>query len=375
VRDYTKNRVVLLLKEKERMNRLEVLYEQDVKKIAFTVRKTDLHADKLILKGPRHSGKTYLILDLLSSFKKEQFLYIDFADVRIDASIAAHLEDFLKRYPKIELLVLENLDFAFPLPSCKRIIITTSQRDFHLQGFEELFLYPLDFEEFIAFDKKGSDAEQIFGQYANIGTFPGMIGVSKFAFVQSFQQLLHSFYTTPVELEILKTYTLRQSTLVSVYAMFNLVKKHHKISKDKFYAYTHKLLNEEVIFMVEKFGQKSTQKKLYMIDFAMRGVLSFEKDFIRRFENMIFLELYKRGMDIYYADWIDFYLPKSDTAVFSAPFMTRELLEKKLQKAKKGFETLNVKQVHVVTMGMQEQFEEEGVTYEVLPFWNWAVQI
>ncbi len=357
------------------MNRLEILYEQEVKKIAFTVRKTGLHADRLILKGPRHSGKTYLILDLLSSYRKEQFLYIDFADVRIDASIAAHLEAFLKRYPKIELLVLENLDFAFPLPACRRIIITTSQRDFHLKGFEEVFLYPPDFEEFIAFDKKGSDAEQIFSQFANVGTFPQMLNVSKFAFVQSFQQLLHSFYTTPVELEILKTYTLRQSTLVSVYAMFNLVKKHHKISKDKFYAYTHKLMNEEVIFMVEKFGQKSTQKKLYMIDFAMRGVLSFEKDFIRRFENMIFLELYKRGMELYYTETIDFYLPQRQTAVFSAPFMTRELIEKRLQKAKKSFAALSVREVQVVTMGTQERFEEEGITCEMMPFWNWAVQI
>jgi len=357
------------------MNRLEILYGNEVKKIAFTVRKVSLHGEKIILKGPRHSGKTYLILDLLSTRKKESFLYIDFADIRIDASIAAHLETFLQKHPKIELLVLENLDFAFPLPHVKEMIITTSQKDFHLKGFEEIFLYPLDFEEFIAFNKRVSDAETLFGQFANTGTFPRMLDVSKFAYVQTFQHLLSSYYHTPVELEILKTFALRQSTLVSTFAMFNLVKKHHKISKDKFYAYTQKLQNEEVIFMVEKFGQKSTQKKLYMIDFSIRGVLSFEKDFIRRFENMIFLELYKRGYEIFYHDLIDFYLPQIQTALFSSPFLTEELIYKKMQKCEKDFDALGVKQVQIITMGTQKSFSQNGIAYEMLPFWNWAIQL
>lgn len=357
------------------MNRLEILYEQEVKKIAFVVRKVRLEGDKIILKGPRHSGKTYLILELLSSYKKEQFLYIDFADVRIDASIAGELDAFVKAHPKIELLVLENLDFAFPLPACRRIIITTSQRDFHLKGFQEMTLYPLDFEEFIAFDRKGGDAETLFSHFANVGTFPAMLGVSPFAYVQSFQHLIASYYHAPVELQILKTYALRQSTLVSVFAMFNLVKKEHKISKDKFYAYTHKLLNEEVMFMLEKYGQKSTQKKLYMIDFAMRGVLSFEKDFIRRFENMIFLELYKRGESLYYTDWIDFYLPESGSAILSAPFMPKERIEKRLEKVKKELAPLEVEHLYIITMGIQERFMFEGIECEALPFWNWALQL
>ena len=357
------------------MNRLEILYGNEVKKIAFTVRKVSLHGDKIILKGPRHSGKTYLILDLLSMRKKESFLYIDFADIRIDASIAGDLEDFLKLHPQIELLVLENLDFAFPLPSCKQIIITTSQKDFHLKGFEEIYLYPLDFEEFIAFNKRITDPETLFGQYANIGTFPQMLDVSKFAYVQTFQYLLASYYRTPVELEILKTFALRQSTLVSTYAMFNIVKKTAKISKDKFYLYTEKLRNEEVIFMVEKFGQKSTQKKLYMIDFAIRGVLSFEKDFIRRFENMIFLELYKRGYEIYYHDLIDFYLPQTQTVVFSFPFTMQNIIQKKLAKAETEFARLGVKNVQIITMGATDSFCKNDIQYELMPFWNWALQL
>ncbi len=357
------------------MNRLEVLYEQEVKKIAFTVRKVRLEGDKIILKGPRHSGKTYLILDLLSTYKKEQFLYIDFADVRIDASIAAHLDAFLQAHPKIELLVLENLDFAFPLPQCRRIIITTSQRDFDLQGFAHLSLYPPDFEEFIAFDKKGGDVEQIFGHYANVGTFPQMLDVSRFAFVQTFQHLLSSYYTTPVELEILKTFALRQGTLVSVFAMFNLVKKHHKISKDKFYDYTRKLQNEEVIFMVDKYGQKSTQKKLYMIDFAIRGALSFEKDFIRRFENMLFLELYKRGYEIFYTERAEFYLPEQKIAILSLPFISEEVLVKRVEKGSEAFAKLGIEKIYGVTMGTQMQFEVSGIGCEVLPFWSWALQL
>ncbi len=355
------------------MNRLEILYEDEVKKISFNVRKVNLKGDKIILKGPRHSGKTYLILDLLSTKRKESFLYIDFSDIRIDASIVAHLGAFLKKYPQIELLVLENLDFAFPLPKCKKIIITMGQKDFHLNGFDEIYLYPLDFEEYIAFDKKGLNVDAIFSSFANTGTFPQMLGISKLSFVQSFQHLLLSYYKTPTELEILKNYALAQSTKISVFSVFQGVKKSHKISKDRFYEYTQKLLNEEVIFLVEKFGQKSRQKKLYMIDFAIRGVLSFEKDFIRRFENMIFLELYKRGFEIFFIDIAEFYIPSIDTVVISLPFAMGHMIFDKLERSREVFERLELKNVFVITMQTRDSFIKNGISYEIMPFWNWAV--
>ena len=354
-------------------NLLEILYATEFKKPSFYPRKFSFSEAKTLLVGPKKSGKSTLIFDYLSTKKKGSFLYIDFADLRLSQAIIFGLPAFIEHHD-ITLLVLENFDFSFKIPDCQEVIITTCAHK-TLEGFSTQVLYPLDFEEFIAFAKKGSDAETIFGHFANVGTFPAMLEVSKFAFVQSFQHLLTSYYHAPVELEILKTYTLRQSTLVSVYAMFNLVKKHHKISKDKFYAYTAKLLNEEVIFMVEKYGQKSTQKKLYMIDFAMRGVLSFEKDFIRRFENMIFLELYKRGMEVNYTDVIDFYLPQKDTAIFSLPFVPRETIGKRLQKAYGEFEKLGIRQVQVITMGLEDEMYTGDIAVELLPFWNWAVQL
>ncbi len=356
------------------MNRLEVLYAQDVKKITFNVRKKSIHEDKIILKGPRHSGKTYLILDLLASRKKEDFLYIDFSDIRIDASIMQHLEKFMQKYP-IKLLVLENLDFAVTLPKCSQIIITTNQKDFHLKGFKEVYLYPLDFEEFIAFEKRESNIDTTFSAYANIGTFPEMIQTQKIVYVKRFQQLLSSFYDNDTQLEVLKNYALKQGTLVSSFALFTAIKKTHKISKDKFYAYTQKLRNEEVIFMIEKYGQKSNQKKLYLIDFAIRGVLSFEKDFIKRFENMIFLELYKREYEIFYTDMVDFFLPNEKTAILSMPFVMQYLLQNKLDRTLEHFKELGVKKVQIITMELENSFVQNGISYEIMPFWNWALQL
>ncbi len=357
-----------------KMNRLEVLYADDVKKITFNVRKKRLDGDRIILKGPRHSGKTYLILDLLASRKKEEFLYIDFSDVRIDASIMQYLEAFMQKHP-IKLLVLENLDFPVSLPMCSQIIITTNQKDFHLKGFEEVYLYPLDFEEFIAFEKRESSIDTTFSTYANIGTFPDMLYAEKIVFVKRFQQLLSSFYDTDAELEVLKNYAIRQGTLITPFLIFNIVKQKYKISKDRFYAYTQKLRNEEVVFMIEKYGQKSNQKKLYLIDFAIRGVLSFEKDFIKRFETMIFLELYKRGYEIFYTDIAEFYLPEQETAILSMPFTMHNLLQNKLNRAQEHFKTLGVRKVQVITMEAEEFFVQNGIEYEIMPFWNWALQL
>lgn len=130
-----------------------------------------------------------------------------------------------------------------------------------------------------------------------------------------------------------------------------------------------------MLFFVQKFDQPRAAKKVYLIDFAIKNALSFKKDFLKRFENMIFLEMLKRDKDIFYAENIDFYIPLENSAVLSIPFLPPQMIKTKLLKMKNLINSLSIKHVQIVTLGNEDSFENEGVLYEILPFWEWALQL
>jgi len=356
------------------MDILEILYSREFKKVTYNVRKLSLDDKKILLLGPRGSGKSTLIFDYLSHREKGTFLYIDFDDFRLrDKSVEKYLPDFVKKH-NITLLVLENFDFTIQVPECSEVIITTSSPK-TLEGFSVKTLYPLDFEEFISFDKRELNLEAIFSTYAINGTFPAMFGHSKGDFIKVYQNFLNVFIKNEQEKLILQLLSSHQGDIVSIHTLYLELKQKMKVSKDTFYAYTKKLQDEQVVFLVEKYGFKKSSKKLYMIDFALRSALNFEKDFIKRFENIIFLELMKRDKIIYYTDAFDFYIPDEEKAILSIPFLPLNLIKDKLERLSSHFIDMKVKVVQVVTMEVEEVYEQNGITFELIPFISFATSL
>ncbi|HIP02818.1 MAG TPA: ATP-binding protein [Campylobacterales bacterium] len=356
------------------MDILEILYAREFKKVTYNVRKLSFETKKILLLGPRGAGKSTMIYDYLSGMAKGSFLYIDFNDFRMrDYDIGLELSNFIKKH-HIRLLVLEHFDFSFEVPSFEEVIITTCEQK-SLDGFTTQTLYPLDFEEFISFDKRELNLEAIFSSYAISGTFPAIFGQQKGDFIKVYQDFLHCFAEDELQMSILQLLASRQGTIVSIYALFLELKERMKISKDTFYAYTKKLQDENVLFLVEKFGHKKSPKKLYLIDFTLRSALSFEKDFIKRFENIVFLELLKRDKIFYYTDAFDFYLPKEEQVILSIPFLPSNLIEGKLERLNKHLIDLEVKTVQVVTMEVEKVYEQNGITFELIPFWSFATSL
>jgi len=352
---------------------LEFLYAREFRKIPFHPRKKEITAKKTILHGPRGSGKSHLIKELLSHREKGSFLYIDFEDLRVEPDeIADTIEPFLRQHP-IRLLVLENFGFFFDIPECEEVIITTTET-MSLPGFTDEILYPLDFEEFLSFDRQRS-AETVFSHYADIGTFPVMLQSGHVGEIESYQNLLKQWYYDPLELVMLKLFAMHQGHSVTTFGLFNTLKESYRVSKDSFYAKTKRFMEEKMLFLLPRYGHPKAAQKLYLIDHAMRRALSFEKDFIKRFENIIFLELMKRGWEIYYTEQVDFYLPKLGRAVLSLPFIPAAMIEKRLGRLHEGFAELGIGTVEVVTMGEEGSFEIETIRYEMMPFWQWALQL
>ncbi len=357
------------------MQTLELIYETIYKNNSFFDRKQTITQKKTIVYGPRKSGKTHLIIDHLSHYEKGSFLYIDFSDNRLEIdTLEENLSLFVKKYP-IKLLVIEHFDFSFPLPKIDEIVLSTILTCKTLEGFSKLTLYPLDFEEFISFDKKHSNIEHIFNLFANHGTFPQIVQYAESDHHRAMQDMLHVIIKDETAFLIYKRFCELQSTKVTLFQIYNQLKSTMKISKDKLYAITAHLIEQKLLFLVEKQGQPSAARKVFQVDFALKNALTFKKDFLKRFENMVFLELLKRDKTIFYDDLIDLYIPDEHLAIFCIPFATDEVIQRKMKKLTHTFKSLHVTRVEIITLGNEESFTLETIHFSMLPFWDWALQL
>ncbi len=353
------------------LSQLEIFYDFEPKQHNLIDRKFQIKDKKLIIFAPKQSGVTSLLYLHLSSRKKGTFLYIDFNDLRIDRkNIKDNLNRFLK-YHRITLLILDNFDFSFKVPVCEEVILT-SNFEKYLDGYTTKKFYPLDFEEFIAFEKRHTSIEQIFNIFTNTGTYPKISLSSDINKTILVQQTISNILRNDKELEIFKKISQFQSKKISKFEIFKELKTDLKLSKDIFYKIISYFQDTNLLIFLEKFNQPKATKKIFLIDFTLKNALSFQKDFIKKFDNIVFLELYKKMSDIYYTEEINFYLPKENTAILCIPFLPVNLLKNKIVKRKKHFKKLGVKKVDIISIGNEAQFSDNNISYQVIPFWNWA---
>ncbi len=356
------------------MNVLDFLYEQEFKKINILDRKVSITSKKSFLYGAKKSGKSYIIFDHLNKYNAKESLYIDFEDERINKKeIKENLNDFIKE-KNIRILALDNFDFSFNPPKCEEIIISCVKKR-ELEGFETIKVSPLDFEEFLSFYKKYSNLETMFNIFAKTGTYPKIVLNPKDNIIKTMQEIIKTAIPNPLKHRVFKEFAISQGMKKSLFQIYNIIKKEHKISKDSFYTMSEELQEEGLLFFVEKFSQKRAPKKIFLGDFTIKNAFTFQKDFMKLFENMIFLEICKRDEKIYYQEAIDLYLPQKKTAIFSMPFLPVEVIKKKIKTNIQKIKKTNIRKINIITLEYEESFIEEEIECEIFTFWNWALQI
>src|SRR5574344_1547883 len=78
--------------------KIEDCYDINFSKINFLERKEKISSNKTFIYGASKVGKTYLIFDFLSNFKSNEYLYIDFSDLRNEVlENIENLQDFIDK--------------------------------------------------------------------------------------------------------------------------------------------------------------------------------------------------------------------------------------------------------------------------------------
>ena len=350
---------------------LDALYNLSNKKTNLIPRKYQIESSFTIIKGAGKTGKTSIIKQYLSNLPSSSYLYIDLNDLRIDKEL---IKEELPQFcidNKIHTLVIEAYESDIQLPNVSSVILSTEE-DLEIDGFSILNVYNLDFEEFLAFDTRYDSLDTAFTHFLQTSSYPELYFVHQDHRQKQLQNIL-KLSLNPLELQIMMHSAKLLGQKVSAFQMFERLKLQQKLSKDMFYKTFYGLIEKGYLYWVEKFEHSRATKKLYTLDFNIKNTLTLQKDFSRLFETLVFLEMLKRGSEIYYADGIDFYLPKENRIVLSMPFSNEDVLFKKIESIEAFIIENSVIHVEVVTMNAETKLGLPYAIIEMMPFVQWAI--
>jgi len=349
---------------------LEEFYKTDLIVNKFHFRKLFLEQNTSYqINGISQSGKTKLVKNYLLELKKSSYLYIDCLDVRIDLhSFNTYISDFCTQN-KIDVLVYDNYMESFKIPNVSQLILT-SQLPIDNQYLKQLTLYPLDYEEFLAYEHKYDSTA--LNHFFQLGGYPSMHKVNSDERNIYIQKSLQ-YALDPQEFEILKLCAKMATLKLSVFSLYERLKQTQKVSKDKLYKSFDTLIYKNYIHLLSKFEHQRATKKVYLCDISLKSALSSEKHFGRVFENMLYLELLKHQHQLYYAEGIEFYLPQKNEVILSMPFADERTLFKKVEAIEAFIVTHGVTQITAVTMNHESSLSHPFSRIEMIPFDIWAL--
>jgi hypothetical protein len=125
-------------------------------------------------------------------------------------------------------------------------------------------------------------------------------------------------------------------------------------------------------------------KKNYCIDISLAQSVSFTTSANegRNYENLIYLELIRRGHDVYY--WkssndkeVDFIIKKGIKPVqaiqVSVNISSEETLNREIEGLLEAYRELKIKDLLLLTRDEESTIINDGIEIRILPFWKYLI--
>jgi hypothetical protein len=320
--------------------------------------------------GVRGSGKTALILDYISEEEEETKLYIDFQDPNLifNAIDTLTLQHYIDK-SGIKLLILDHYEKGIlkSFPNVERVIVVT-RIPLEEQTLTPLELFPLDYEEFLAFESSMVQ-NRGFNNFLRSGTLPLLARTQKSA-TFSMKSFFRSSFSES-EQKLLLILAQHHTRHLTIHQIYTYAKEQFKVSKDWLYKTMKAFTEEKLVLFIDDRYQKSG-KKMLLFDFAFAKYLTVGQPFILQFDTMIALALIKHNINIETLG-IHGYITKDNELIIPAPFESEESLWVKSQGKFSLYKKHGIKKVTIVTVTNAYEYNIEELHFEALPFNEWSV--
>ena len=423
----------LLIKEFQEME-LPEIKERDLKLPEKT--------NKIItISGPRRAGKTYYFYQLIQKLKKrvpiERIIYTNFEDDRL---FPLNLEDlnslteaYFELYPENkkkeiycfldEIQNIKNWELFIRRIYDKekvKIFITGSSSKLLSQEIATSLrgrtlnyqIYPLSFKEFLRFknikiernfiySQKRFQIKKMFEEYVVFGGFPEIVlekenlklsVLKNYYDLTIYRDLVERFAIRNIDfLKSLIKYSLTNfSNLFSANAYYQSLEKPLKPARETFLEHLSYLEEIELIFLVPIFSyslkvQQVNPKKIYTIDNGLRNTVSFRfsQDYGRLLENLTFIELKRRGKDVYYYKGkkeCDFLIKeglKITQAIQVVENLTGENKERETEGLIGAIQKFDLNKGLILTKDEEKEVKKivngKIIKIKIMPLWQWLL--
>jgi hypothetical protein len=371
--------------------------------------------------GMRRSGKTFCLFQKIRYFLDRsvplsQILYIDFEDDRLQpinqSGLAELLDSFYSLYPenhkRIGYLFLDEIQNVEGWALVIRRYLNTKNVRIYLSGSSAKLLskeiatslrgrslpveiWPFSFQEYLS--SKGEKSwkkylsrgeKDVYGQYLRDylteGGLPEVVGkpqitwmriLQDYVSVVTYRDIIERYHISNIALiKYMITFLLKNiSAPFSVNKFYNTLKSQgFSVSRSTVYDYLEYIEDAFLVFCVPLFSDsvrkvQNNPKKLYAID---NGLVQAHQLYLapglgKHFENQVYLDLRRRGDEVYY------YLTQER---YEVDFLTRSL-DGKLHLYQVAWEVEDEETLHREQRALQQAEKELGIEGKMITHSNY----
>jgi predicted AAA+ superfamily ATPase len=382
----------------------------------------------VVFYGVRRSGKTFILYDLFRRYR-ESSLYMDFEDERLSEFELKDFENLkdviLELKPHlIEKKLIFLLDEVQRIKGwerfCRRAVerenikvfvsgssskMMPSEIHTELRGRSwSIEVLPFSFKEYLysknfdmtdkslIYGPKKALVKKHFSEYMKWGGFPEISFLSsefektklikEYLGAMYFRDLVERYNITNIPLlesltdKLFSSFSLKFS-LTSFYKQY---KDKFPFSKDLLFRYYRHFIQSMLIFEVRKFSESTYKRmrnpaKVYLVDVGLsRRITSADKG--RLLENIVFLELRRRGYESFYFEEkkeCDFIAKKDDELLpIQVSFeLSRENRDREMYGLMEACKWLGVKRGMILTSDEEQDISTNGINIKISPVWKW----
>lgn len=302
-----------------------------------------------ILTGVRRCGKSTILAMLQEELKKRGIAGEQIISYKFDSLRYEELDTAAKLYAEIEEHLIQGertylfLDEVQEVEDWERAVnsfMTDFDVDIYVTGsnsrmmsseistyltgrYVSFRVFPLSFEEYLSFRGKYTIPDDIykeFRRYIRMGGFPAL-HLKEYSYEEAYtvvKDIYHSTIFTDIvkrgqirkadQLERVVKYTF--SNVGQTFSALSLSKylksQNRRMDPETAYSYLSKLENAYILHRCSRYDIRGkemlkTQEKFYLADSSFRfSILGYDEDFVGdMLENIVYLELLRRGYDVY----------------------------------------------------------------------------